>query len=168
MDFSLLSGILARMILRSVSRSFRPSRSTGMNQPDSFMAWISMEVAPWVTAVEKVLAENGTCTGRSGPGSCKPPPRFALWFGQVDQIAVGGGDVAQGGRAFGFQFGRGAPGISTVRTSRDTMKKVFVRMFGRLSRLIVVGHFNAGGFAGDRVNDGHVDADPSTASISTM
>ncbi|MNJ63508.1 hypothetical protein D3C77_594150 [compost metagenome] len=49
----------ARMILRSVSRFCRPSRSSTMNQPLACKASISMLAAPWVTLVEKELAGDG-------------------------------------------------------------------------------------------------------------
>ncbi len=49
----------ARTILRSVSRFCRFSRSTGMNQPESCSARISIDEAPCVTAVEKELSGAG-------------------------------------------------------------------------------------------------------------
>jgi len=61
MMFSGTSGFFceARMILRSVSRFCRPSRSSTTNQPLAFSASISMLAAPWVTLVENELAGVG-------------------------------------------------------------------------------------------------------------
>src|SRR5262249_23504257 len=93
-------GSTARKIFLSVSRSCRPSRSTGSNHPESRSALTSMAAPPWEAAGENELS-----------GAC-------LYCGLILEVIDRDGDLALGLGQRGEIAGVVGRGLELRRTQR--------------------------------------------------